>query len=105
MMKERTNLWVQREALSLQVKESYHNMSVLMKLTNLNEVEYSFSMDLKLINIYIGIGSHSSRHPCPYGECYRDKTGSWVKGRDRTVNNIKEHQIRWTKSSMNKILN
>ena len=80
-------------------------MSVLMKLTNLNEVEYSFSMDLKLINICIGISSHSSRHPCPYGECYRDKTGSWVKGQDRTVNNIKEHQIRWTKSSMNKILN
>ena len=87
------------------VKESYHNISVLMKLTNLNEVEYLFSMDLKLINICIGIGTHSSRHPCPYGECYRDRTGSWVKGQDRTVNNIREHQIKWTKSSVNKILN
>ena len=48
------------------VKESHHNMAVLMELTKLNEVEYVMSMDLKLINITIGICSHSSRYFCSY---------------------------------------
>ena len=46
------------------VKETHHNMKVLMDLTKLNEVEYSLSMDLKLVNITLGIGSHSSRYAC-----------------------------------------
>ena len=43
------------------VKETHHNMKVLMQLTKLNEIEYAMSMDLKLINITIGICTHSSR--------------------------------------------
>ena len=43
------------------VKETHHNMKVMMKLTKMNEIEYAMSMDLKLINITIGICSHSSR--------------------------------------------
>ena len=43
------------------VKETHHNMKIFMELTNINEVEYALSMDLKLINISIGIQSHSSR--------------------------------------------
>ena len=35
------------------VKENYHNMMVLMELINMNEIEYSLSMDLKLTNITI----------------------------------------------------
>ena len=48
-------------AVVAKVKESHHNMAVLMELTKLNEVEYVMSMDMKLINITIGICSHSSR--------------------------------------------
>ena len=44
------------------LKETHHNICVFMKLTNLNEVEYAFSMDLKLVNISIGIQSHGSRY-------------------------------------------
>ena len=43
------------------VKETHHNMKVMMELTKMNEIEYAMSMDLKLINISIGICSHSSR--------------------------------------------
>ena len=84
------------------VQESHHNLSVLMQLTNLNEIEYNLSMDLKLINISIGICSHSSKFPCPYGECYRDGTGHWIKGRDRTVGNIREQRNKWMQRSRNK---
>ena len=48
-------------AVVAKVKETHQNMAVLMELTKLNEVEYLMSMDLKLINITIGICSHSSR--------------------------------------------
>jgi hypothetical protein len=84
------------------VKETHQNMSVLMQLTNLNEVEYSFSLDLKLMNITIGIQTHSSRHSCDYGECYKDNDGNWLKGRDRTLANIRQNQTKWMQRSRDK---
>ena len=54
------------------VRETNHNMSVLFKLTKLNEIEYKLSEDLKLINITVGIGTYSSKFPCPYGQCEKD---------------------------------
>ena len=72
-----------------------------MELIDMNEIEYSLSMDLKLTNITIGIGPHSSKYPCPYGECFRNENGEWTKGRDRTVNNIKENRAKWIHKSKN----
>ena len=43
------------------VKETHHNMKKIMDLTEHNEIEYALSMDLKLVNISIGIQSYSSR--------------------------------------------
>ena len=74
-------------------------MKVLFKLTNIDKVAFKLSEDLKLINIVLGIGTHSSKHPCPYGECYRDDDGFWVKGQDRTIRNILEHHSKWMKRS------
>ena len=84
------------------VKESYHNMNILFQLTNLNEVEYKLSQDLKLTSIIIGITSHSSKYPCPYGECFKDNHGNWVKGKDRTVKNLTENQMKWCENSMDR---
>ena len=82
-----------------EVPESYHNMGVLFKLTSLNEVEYKLSQDLKLSSIVIGITNHSSKYPCPYGECFKDElTGQWVKGQDRTIKNLTENQKKWYQS-------
>ena len=61
------------------VRETNHNMSVLFKLTKLNEIEYKLSEDLKLINITVSIGTYSSKFPCPYGECEKDQDGHWKK--------------------------
>ena len=81
------------------VKESYHNMNILFKLTNLNEVEYKLSQDLKLTSIVIGITSHSSKYPCPYGECCKDDEGNWIKGQDRTIKNLTDNQKKWCANS------
>ena len=86
-------------AAVMDVKESYNNMSVLIDLTKINEVEYALSLDLKLMNIILGITSHSSKHPCPYGECYKDNNGYWIKGKDRTIKNITANQKRWIEKS------
>ena len=72
------------------IPETY-NMSVLIYLIQLNDIEYKLSQDLKLTNIVIGIMSHSSKYPCPYRECSKDViTGEYVKGNDHTVCNINE---------------
>ena len=89
-------------AAVMNVKETHHNMSVLMELTKINEVEYALSLDLKLVNITLGLCTHSSKHPCPYGECFRNEYGNWVKGRDGTIGNIKEHRAKWMERSRNK---
>ena len=78
------------------VPETYYNINILFMLTNLHEVKYTLSQDLKLTNIVLGLTSHSSKYPCPYGECYRDnKTGDWIKGVNRTVSSFNEHQKKW----------
>ena len=82
-----------------QVPETYHNLSVLMELTQPYEVEFTLSHDLKLANILAGIQSHSSKYPCVYGECTRDeKTSVWIKGQDRTIGNIEKHREEWVLS-------
>ena len=89
-------------AVVSKVKENHFNISVLMNLTKINEVEYALSLDLKLVNIMVGIQTHSSRHPCPYGECWRHDDGTWRKGQDRTIRNIRENRNKWMKRSRNK---
>ena len=83
-------------AIVANVPESYHNIKILMNLTNINEIEYHLSQDLKLTNIIIGITSHTSKYPCPYGECYKDnKSNEWYKGTDRTIKNLRSNQRKW----------
>jgi hypothetical protein len=90
-------------AIVAKVPETYENMNVLIQLTKINEVEYKLSNDLKLVNIVIGIGTHSAKYPCPYGECYKsDDTGAWVKGQCRTYKNITQNRENWQTSSSSK---
>ena len=92
-------------AIVCNVPENYNNMKVLIELTKLNEIDFKMSQDLKLTNIVIGITSHSSKYPCPYGECCKDDvTGDWIKGQDRTINNLTANQIKWCENSNRKLL-
>ena len=86
-------------AAVFKVPETYHNLGVLFKLTSLNEIKYKLSQDLKLTSIVIGITNHSSKYPCPYGECFKnERTGQWVRGQDRTLKNLTENQQKWYNS-------
>ena len=78
------------------VPETYHNMSVLLELTKLAEVDFILSCDLKLINIFLGLQTFSAKFPCPYGECtVCQQTGTWIKGKVRTFQNISENKRNW----------
>ena len=48
------------------VKESYHNVYTMWKEVGMNEIENKIKLaaDLKIYNIVLGIGCHSSSHPC-----------------------------------------
>lgn len=50
--------------------EDYEMVKLIMDRINLNiqKLNYVFSMDIKLLNIILGLMSSSSSYPCPY--CY-----------------------------------
>ena len=52
------------------LQESWHNLRIILELLRLNTVEYKLAADLKLINILLGISSHSGKYACYlcYGE-------------------------------------
>ena len=88
---------------AVNVPETHWNIHVLMELTKLNEIDFRLSQDLKLINIVIGITSHSSKFPCPYGECFKDEENEhWIKGKNRTFSNLQENQKKWCDASKSK---
>ena len=61
--------------------ETYRNMRVIIQKTQLNNLDkFLLVADLKLLNIILGLGTHSSRYPCPYGQCFKNKDGKWTKG-------------------------
>ena len=71
------------------------------------KMKHNWVVDLKLVNIMVGIGTNSSRYSCAFGECYKDKnTGFWIKGQERTISGINFLQQKWkdeTKSNRNKL--
>ena len=48
--------------------ELHSNLSTIVKLLNLEEVEFALAADLKLLNIFLGLSSHSGAHACIYCE-------------------------------------
>ena len=92
-----------------QIPENYSNVTILMSKLNLQELKKDFCVvaDLKLVDIMVGIQSTSSMHPCPYCDGAKfDKTGrktnqkgTFVKGRPRTMQNVREHFEDYTSSA------
>lgn len=48
------------------MKESYSNLQLLFKLTNLNKIPFKFSADFKVMLLAIGQQTASATYPCPY---------------------------------------
>ena len=54
--------------------------------------------DLKAANILLGIQTARAKYPCLYGHCFqtsRLRTAVWVKGEDRTLQNLITNQDKW----------
>ena len=53
------------------LQESWHNLRILLELLQLDRINYRFTSDLKIINIVLGISSHSGKYACHicYGTC------------------------------------
>ena len=74
-------------------------MRTFIRKTKLNELDkFVLVADLKLLNIILGLGIYSSKFPCPYGHCFKNKKGLWVKGIARTLQNILENCQKWRES-------
>ena len=51
------------------LQESWVNLRILLELLQLHKVKYHLAADLKLINIVLGISSHTGKFAC--FSCYR----------------------------------
>ena len=53
-------------AVAPNVPETYNNCSTFISASKINSTIYTFTADLKMINICLGLMNHSSLHPCCY---------------------------------------
>ena len=81
------------------VKETYHNVKTLFAMLKLDEYpKCKLVADLKAANIMLGIQTARAKYPCLYGHCFqtsRTRTAVWVKGEDRTLENLILNQENW----------
>ena len=83
-------------AIVAKAPETCRNMRVIIQKTQLNKLDnFRLVADLKLLNIILGFGTHSSKVPCPYGQCFKNKDGTWYKGCNRTLQTILENFTKW----------
>ena len=84
---------VQILSLSTDSEENYEKLKFMLGKLNLEPGSFLLCADLKVINISLGLQTHSARHPCPY--CH------WTKGKLstddvlRTFEGIKAQYDSW----------
>ena len=73
------------------VEEEYHIVKEILDRININIKKNGgvFAMDIKLINIVLGIMSASSSYPCPYCEIFHDFRETPTPPLQRTVENMR----------------
>ena len=75
------------------IPESYENIGILIKKTQINKINYFLSSDLKMINICLGLMTHSALHPCAY--CTGTKNLWEEDASDRSLENISSMNQQW----------
>ena len=87
-------------ACSEQVSETYDNVKILFELIKMEKVRnVKFVCDLKMQNILLGLTSHASKFPRPYGLCTKEKDGKWKKGEVRCFGDISKQSELWRKET------
>ena len=81
------------------VKESYDNVYSMWEGVGMGEIENIVKLvaDLKIYNIVLGIGCHSSSHPCYICNAKNpfEKGVNWPKGGMRTLKSIRDNVTAW----------
>ena len=78
-------------ATVVDVPETYHNMSLMLKSIQAELLNFKLSTDLKLVNILVGKQSAGCKHPCPYCESHKGADGRWVPGNLTTFSDLKHN--------------
>lgn len=76
-------------------EENHHNISVLWNLLQLKDFEGKITADLKLLNIFIGLMTHSSSYPCTW--CIAHKDDLKTLGILRTIGSCIDNFEAWQK--------
>ena len=50
------------------IQENNHNIRVILELLELQELDFVVAADLKLLNVLLGLCSHSGKFACIYCE-------------------------------------
>ena len=76
-------------AMGEEVPEIYESLKSNMELIRYEEVSFPmvFAFDLKVPNLFLGLGSHSSKYPCPWCMAEKDKLDEL--GERRTLGRIR----------------
>ena len=77
-------------ALAEDLSENYHNVRLVVEKLGLANLDCCFASDLKLINVLLGISSHSGKHGCAY--CDGEMT--LQLGELRTFGNLAEWHLK-----------
>lgn len=75
--------------LGYNLQENYDNVLQIWNLLNLNDIQASYTSDLKLCNIACGLKTCSSRNPCIYCPGVKED-GCYINAELRTYNSIVE---------------
>ena len=84
-------------AVGFKIPENYTNVLRIMELVGINRFTATFSCDLKMVNMILGLQSAGATFSCPYCEC--DSSNWNADARLRTFGNIRAYQRNWTQQS------
>ena len=85
-------------AIAEDIQELYDNLRLVVDKLQLDKIEFSMAADIKLINAYSGISSHSGKFACPY--CEGEMT--LQSARLRTFGNLAERYAEYEAAGSNK---
>ena len=85
-------------------QESYDNLKVILDLIDFEALENdccynSYAFDMKVANVFLGLGTATSTYPCPWCEVPKDKfttfTRSSMEMKLRDLKSIRDHALEY----------
>ena len=81
-------------AVGFKIPENYSNVLRIMELLGINRFNATFSCDLKMVNMILGLQLGGATFSCPYCECDSSKWNA--DARLRTFGDIRSNSRNWT---------